>query len=373
MLINWTPLPENPVIALQNTPNDVVVFDPAGWRENDTYYALIGNKNKRKGYEGDCSSLFSSKNLVDWKYIGPFYQSKRKWTPATYDAACIDFFPLEDKYMVVTHVHRPFMHSQYYIGDYKNNTFIPEKHGLFSSVNMQCMAPETMLDGKGRRVFMAWHYTANNWCDTGWNSMCTLPRYFSISKNGELEQRPVEELQILRHNYRKEENITLKADDEYGLDNISGTCLEMKISVRRKDLKVFGVKVFQAKDRTEETIIGYNGETNELYVDFSKSAKGGIKIKKYSSLFLKGHPSSGEQEYISEQRLPLKLNVNENLELQIFLDQSILEVFANNRQVLVQGVNPEDINSKYISLFTKNGKADVVKAEAWDIHQSNMY
>ena len=112
MLINWKPLKENPVITKAGTPEEVVVFDTAGWKEDGIYYALIGNKNNTKGYEGDSSSLFSSKDLKKWDYIGPFYKSERKWTPEYTDAACIDFFPLGNKHMIVTHVHEPYAHSQ---------------------------------------------------------------------------------------------------------------------------------------------------------------------------------------------------------------------------------------------------------------------
>ena len=32
------------------------------------------------GHEGDCTSLFTSPDLVHWEYQGPFYRSRREWT-----------------------------------------------------------------------------------------------------------------------------------------------------------------------------------------------------------------------------------------------------------------------------------------------------
>lgn len=71
--MEWVPLPENLVIPIEagwarhadGAHSDAefpecVVFDPIGWKEGDTYYALIGNKNHRSGYEGDSTSLFKS-------------------------------------------------------------------------------------------------------------------------------------------------------------------------------------------------------------------------------------------------------------------------------------------------------------------------
>ncbi|MBF0197583.1 MAG: glycoside hydrolase family 32 protein, partial [Planctomycetes bacterium] len=74
MLIEWEPLAENPVITSEQVPDGVQVFDTAGWKEGDNYYALIGNKFNRKGYEGDSSSLFKSKDLKNWEFVGPFYK-----------------------------------------------------------------------------------------------------------------------------------------------------------------------------------------------------------------------------------------------------------------------------------------------------------
>ena len=87
-LNDWTPLAENPVIPLDAGPDgegtsstmvpECVIFDPSGWKEGDTYYALVGNKNHRPRYEGDSTSLFKSKDLRKWEYLGPFYKSDRK-------------------------------------------------------------------------------------------------------------------------------------------------------------------------------------------------------------------------------------------------------------------------------------------------------
>lgn len=68
---------------------------PEGFfNEDGAYHALIGNKNRRPGYEGDCTSLFTSPDLVHWEYQGPFYRSRRGWTLEAEDAACPDFFPV---------------------------------------------------------------------------------------------------------------------------------------------------------------------------------------------------------------------------------------------------------------------------------------
>jgi beta-fructofuranosidase len=215
MLINWKPLPGNPVITKGNAPKEVNVFDVAGWQENGLYYALVGNKNNTPGYEGDSTSLFSSKDLKEWEYIGPFYKSNRKWTPEYYDAACIDFFPLKNRYMIVTHVHSPYVHSQYYLGSYESGQrFIPEQYGVFSTLGHIVGAPETMADDKGRRIMMAWNMGGMGGKDAVWKSMSILPRVLDLDEDGQLKQTPVEELQSLRYNHRAVDGVTTASDSE---------------------------------------------------------------------------------------------------------------------------------------------------------------
>lgn len=371
MLLDWKPLKENPVIQDKNPPSgDIKVFDPAGWKEGDTYYALIGNRTDAAGFEGDSSSLMQSSDLIHWEYIGPFYKSDRKWTPDYYDAACIDFFPLQDKYMIITHVHNPGNHSQYYIGSYEpGKRFIPEQHGLFASIRNQVMAPESMVDDKGRRIFMAWNAHGYS---PAWKSMSVLPRVFSLDSKGRLQQTPVEELKKLRFNHRKEDPATLASNTVKQLETIRGTCMEINVSLKLGNYEKAGIKVYQSPDGTEQTVIGYDQRTKQLYVDFAQSKKGGEKIEKYASRFF-WRVEGLQQEYVTQQALPLELDEGEALELRVFLDQGSIEVFANNRQVLVQNVYPEGKNSTHVSLFSEGGEAEFSRIEAWDMHQVNAF
>ena len=198
-LDNWVPLAENPVIPLDPGPDgeetrvssrlpECVIFDPSGWKEGDTYYALIGNKNFRPGYEGDSTSLFRSSDLREWEYLGPFYKSDRKWTEEIEDCACSNFFPFGDKHMLLMHTHQPHGKAQYYIGRYENEQFYPEVHGQLSHLGGMVAGPETLLDDRGRRIFWGWVREArgHNWEKYGWNSMMTLPWHFTPASDNSL-------------------------------------------------------------------------------------------------------------------------------------------------------------------------------------------
>ena len=227
-LDNWVPLAENPVIPLDPAPErgwrsmsssklpECVIFDPSGWKEGDVYYALIGNKNHRPGYEGDSTSLFKSKDLREWEYVGPFYKSDRKWTEEVEDCACSNFFPFGDKHMLLMHTHRPYAKAQYYIGRYENEQFYPEVNGQLSHLGALLAGPETLVDDRGRRIFWGWLRDARteDWESHGWSSVMTLPWHFSPAEDNSLLIDPVEELRSLRYDERRHDDVTLSEGEE---------------------------------------------------------------------------------------------------------------------------------------------------------------
>ena len=362
-LIHWTPSPENPVIPIPNEPQEYRVFDPCAWYENGTYYALIGNKNSRDGYEGDATSLFSSENCIHWEYRGPFYKSSRHWTDEVEDCACPDFFPLGDKYMLLMHGHRPYGMAHYYLGHYENEQFHPETHGRMNWQGGQLSGPETLLDDKGRRIFFGWIREARPWEKQGWASVMTLPRLLSLREDGSLCIEPVPELEKLRTKHHHQEAIQLKADMELDIEEVSGDCLELRVEIEPRDATEFGVKVRRSPDGEEETVIVYSSTAKHLEIDLTQSTLDAeVKYPRHTPQ----DEDDGEQ-YTSSQVAPFKLVEKEPLKLHIFLDRSVLEVFANNRQCLTQRIYPTRADSVGISIFARGGDAILNSFDAWTI------
>lgn len=71
-LNTWTKLPSNPIVPnpKEGDPNFRVYasWDPHGWVEGDTYYAIFGGHPG----SGTVATLFRSKDIENWEYIGPF-------------------------------------------------------------------------------------------------------------------------------------------------------------------------------------------------------------------------------------------------------------------------------------------------------------
>lgn len=372
-LLRWKFSPHNPVIPQPKDEVDYIVFDPCAWKEGDVYYALIGNKNRAAGYEGDTTSLFRSKDLITWEYLHPFYQSQRKWTDPIEDCACPDFFPLGNKHVLMMHVHRPYGHSQYYIGRYENQRFYPEIHGKMTWPGGQMCAPETLRDGQGRRIFWGWvreAYTSGN----GWSSVASLPRVLSLGDDGTLRIVPAPELAVLRTDPVQKADISLPADGTIVLDDVRGDCLELNLEFEPGDAKEFGLAVRCAPDGSEQTPIIFAPHDGRLKVELTQSTLNPqVRYPTYSKEWCDEHNIPQEERTAKCQAAPFELKPGEPLRLRVFVDRSIVEVFANDRQCVTQRIYPSRDDSLGVTLIARGGTAKVKSLHAWRMSPTNSW
>jgi sucrose-6-phosphate hydrolase SacC (GH32 family) len=375
-LDDWVPLSQNPVIPV--APGELgkqkrsavypecMIFDPSGWKEGDTYYALIGSKNYRPGYEGDSTSLFKSKDLVNWEYVGPFYKSDRKWTAEEEDCACSNFFPFGNKHMLLMHTHRPYGKAQYYIGRYENEQFHPELNGQLSWPGSMLSGPETLVDDRGRRIFWGWISDARHkGDDRGWQSIMTLPWHFSPAEDNTLRIDPVDELQALRYHERQHADLTLAKGEEVVVEGFGGECMEIKLRLEPEDATRFGLKLLCSPHLEEETVITYDTQAQQFVIVFEKASEKEIEYR----IFGRQKLNKGSLKQV----VPFPLQDDGVLDLDIFVDRSVIEMFVNSRVCLVQRVYPLRDDSIQFRLFTEDGKVRASKLLKWEMDATNPW
>ena len=74
-----------------------------------------------------------------------------------------------------------------------------------------------------------------------------------------------------------------------------------------------------------------------------------------------------EARTVVVQKAPFELAARETLELNILLDRSVLEVFANGRQCITQRIYPIRPDSLEVRLFSRGGDVHVLSVHAWDM------
>lgn len=347
-LINWFKLPSNPIIPSpkEGEPEfgKYASWDPHGWLEGDTYYAIFGGKRP---------AIFKAKELDKWEYVGDLLAHSVPGVDINEDVSCPDLFKLGDKYILLCISHR--LGCRYYIGEWKNEQFYPEFHEQMSWQDNAFFAPESLLDDKGRRIMWAWIFDGrtNETCKaSGWSGTMSLPRVLWLD-DGILKMSPPEELNMLRYNQRNMENLVIKADSQLPLKDINGNVLELDMEMISEDAAQFGVKVCCSPDGEEETSIYYDVVDKKLKVDTTKSSLGeGAKITEGGNFELKP---------------------GESLRLRVFLDKSVVECFANERQGIARHIYPTRKDSQRVLLFSRGGMTKVKFLNAWNMSASNPY
>jgi beta-fructofuranosidase len=188
---------------------------------------------------------------------------------------------------------------------------------------------------------------------SGWSGTMSLPRVLWLAKDDTLRMAPPEELETLRYNSKALSNLTVEADSEMTLEGIRGNSIELSVEMVPDGAEQFGVKVCVAPDAAEETLVFYDAKEKKLKIDTNKSSLG-------------EGPKSVEAG-------PLKLKAGKPLKLRVFVDKSVVEVFANDRQAVMRRIYPSRKDSVNVVLFSKGGSVKIPVIEAWDMMPSNPY
>ncbi|TFG68454.1 MAG: hypothetical protein E4H27_07945, partial [Anaerolineales bacterium] len=367
-LITWTKLSDNPVIRepREGDPGWGVynVFDPHIWLDGETYYAILGGNVKPHELR-DTAYVFKSEDLHHWTYLHPFYTPRPEWTDPVEDCACPDFFKLGNRYVLscISHAYG----ARYYLGQYQDGLFMPEEHHRMNWAGGSCFAPESLVDNQQRRVFWAWvlDQRKGEWIIKNELGVMTLPRILSLDSQGQLLIKPPEELESLRSNLRQLDSFMIKPGVELSLTDIMGDCMELIVQASVPDGGLFGLKVRMSPDGGEQTVISVDTAAHSLSVNTTHTS---LRTDIYQPYPLM---RGDARKDVRIQTAPFTLESGALLELRVFLDRSILEVFANDRQCMTQRVYPTQPDSLAITLFSLCGDTKVELLQAWDISATN--
>ncbi len=347
-LNSFKKLPENPVMK---NPG----WDPHTWLQGSTYYSISGG-NPGSG-RGPSIYRANDDSLAHWTLLGPLLSHDMPDIFPEEDISCPDLFTLGEKQILLCISHS--RGARYYTGHFENGKFTPEAHHRMNWPGGTCFAPETLLDAKGRRIMWGWVL--------GSPSTMTLPRVLTPGEDGALNIAPVQELTQLRRAHTAAGATKVAAGDTMPIAAIAGVCKEIDAEFSANSAAAeYGLKVRRSPDGMEETTIRYIPARGVLQIDVERSTlTPGIKPKTYAMSFMlaQGAPNPD----VTVQEAPFALKPGEPLKLRVFLDHSIIEVYANGRQCLTQRIWPTRADSTGIALFANGGEAELNAINAWDM------
>lgn len=335
-------------------------WDPDCFRIGDVYYAISGGENP---------PLLKSSDLRTWVRVGDFLRHDLSDVARGEDISCANFFPLGEKWMLLCISHD--LGCRYYLGDWdaKGEQFVPNSHGrmnwrrdgqsFFSreSWRVDYFAPESLLTPDGRRVMWAWCATVDR--SDGRMSVRTiqsLPRELSLPRDGVLRIHPIRELESLREDPVVSENLELKEVSRTLLaDRMPSGSLARKIGELRGESMEFRVVV--ARGEAERKLFGFT-----LFAD----GKGG-------GLPLVFRPETGGMR-LGTAEAPFAVSglpPGEDLEVRIFIDRYLVEVFVNGRQAMIAAYL-DHAGRNEIQAFTIGAPTVLRRVESWKLRPTNQ-
>ncbi len=314
----------NPVIETRPRDDLEGFRDPFVWKEDDMWYGVIGSGIKGKG---GTALLYKSPDLLTWNYLHPLCIGfGRNWE-------CPNFFPLGEKWLLVVSPHGEVKYS---VGDYKNHRFHPGQwRRMDFGGRPGFYAPNCLKDAKGRRIMWGWIHGGGSEGHP-WNGMLSLPRVLSLSADNSLRMQPLPELKSLRNNHIHVENVRLVPDSLYFMPEAKSNTFELLVEFEPGNSEGIAINVLQSPDGKNKTTIFYDAQ----------------------NLRLSSGDYSGTFQLLPDEPV---------LQLHIFVDKSVIEVFANQRECLTVRRYPDSAD-KIVSFFCNGRPARIRRADFWEMN-----
>lgn len=370
LLLNWTKVTGDAVIKPEDFPDVPRIFDPCIWKQGDHYYSLsagvLPNEHGDRQHRADF--IFRSKDLATWEYLGGSIIEGDYWNRVGDDGACPYFWPIGDKHALIHFSHMSGGH--WLVGDYDTErqklcvsnggdfTFGPVGGGSIHAPSA-CPAP----DGSGDLICI---FNVNPGKPTSpWNQIMSLPRRLSLYDGDCLAQEPAGDIESLRGERASVRPMDLASGVETVLDGIDGDCLELDMELDPQGASFVELNVLRSPGKEEFTRIAFYRNrgmrtTNHRVRPHTRDSIICLDTT-YSSELPDAHVRLPEEG-------PFPLAADETVKLRIFIDRSIVEVFANGKQCVAERVYPGRVDATGVAIRAWGGQARLLKLDAYQMN-----
>ena len=327
----------NPVIKAPPHVTGIREFrDPFVWRQGAEYRMIVGS-----GIEGQGGTalLYRSADLIGWTYIKPLFIGDKSNSGTFWEMPI--FVPLGDHHVLI--VCEVPGRASYWVGTWGEDNFepyssAPQRLDLFNHF----LSPTPYVDEKGRLITIGivpeTRASIEQW-QAGWAHLYGVPRLLTIDGERRLQQQPLPEFEA-----RFSPFFTQDQEEPVGAAwtvlESEGACVLVRMRVHRRSSESITIAVRRSPDRQEETLIQYEWKAALLTLDRTRST-------------LDPHTARNAQQTSYSPPVP------DHIEVTIFLDQSVLEVFLDGRACFTSRLYPILPESVGIALCSEGGDAAV--------------
>jgi len=339
--MSWSKFANNPVIARQPSGYDSF-RDPYIWKDGSNWYMIVGCGS----YGNGTVLLYRSSNLVNWTFLKPLYSGS--------SGAQGYFWEMPSLVKITSSKYVLFINALcdsqpaknlYWVGTWSNETFTPDYAvpKQMDTINWM-LSPSVFADGSGELLaigIVPEKRSASDVLRAGWAHLFCLPRVLHLNLDGTLYQEPISALQQLRDEYYHYENLDIVPGQDL-TSNIKSEQLEILLDIDLNQSQLAGITVLKSPDGTEQTRIYYDKIAKVMTVEC-----------------IPGVIESGTFE----------LNGSESLKLHVFVDHSVIDVFANGRAFATRAY-PSQSDSNGVSLYVNGGTAHINSLKIWKLKSS---
>jgi fructan beta-fructosidase len=361
---------QNPVLASEQSAfRDPQVFYYA---PTQRWIMVIALSDSRK------VSFYSSKDLKQWEHLSDFGlvgAVSQVWEVPDLFQLSVDGDPNHKKWVLLCGMGPN--REQYFIGDFDGQKFTLDpalNSFLKGSVPFSSNGPERAAwldygaDYYAVRTYRDYDNTENRVVSMGWlgnweyaNSVPTawgkgalaLPRELGLQSYAgglRIVQQPIPALQGLRQTEVKVGQRALSGSTPLSEFKPRRNTYEIDATFEITDPKArFGIQVAMYAQNSYGVSVGYDAAAGSLFLDRTNPEHG-----EFAGLFAK---------YMTA---PLKAK-DGRVRLHILVDQSSIEVFANDGELTMSALMFPSSESLGINLFSENGGASLVSLSAWQL------
>ena len=322
-LLHWEKSPANPVLpeAVNGATKIYDWRDPFIFKDGKHTFLVTGGHLARERHA--AVSIYEARNagLTDWVYRGPLFEHPDAQAPTV---ECPNFFQLGNRWVLLV---SPCGQVQYFVGDFDAATcrFTARTRGVLDH-GSSFYAPNTLQAPDGRRL--VWGWLSGFPSGRGWNGCLSLPRQLSLSPDGQLRQTPAPPLSRLRGKAVAWRNARL--DSRAANFHLPAT------------------------------------NTLEIQADFELGPAGKLTLE------IAGGSSADQPLVLScdgarftvlDTTAPLTLPADRTLNVRIFMDRSVLEVFVNDTVCFTKII--PGFTGGNLALRASGGEARAKRVRAW--------
>jgi beta-fructofuranosidase len=342
-LIAWRKDPANPVLRPPAGVELTGFRDHAAWREGEWWHQVIGAGVKGVGGQ---VLLYRSSDLRAWEALGPILTGDLAESGEMWE--CPDLFPLGDRHALVLSP-IPLERTIIMTGRFDGRTFTPERTDELDNAG-SLYAPQSFRDGAGRRIMFGWlreNRGREAQLAAGWSGAMSLPRLLTLGPDGAPRYAPAPEVESLR-GARADASAQDILPGLTSLNAPRGDTLELLAEIDLAGAESAGLVLRMTPDGAEQTLVTYDRRGGALVVDRTRA-------------------SLDEGTARDVRATPLALAQGEPLRLRVFVDRSVIEVFAGERACMTARVYPTRPDALSVGLVASGGAARLLALRAWAI------